>query len=590
VAATGLLLDCELPVGREGALVHNELVLSGWAVSPIGISGIAVQIGDRVWNASYGLDTPGLAERVGDLPNVARAGYHLRIDTSDWTPGPHYVTVAAFDLEGGRDAIEGPVEVQPFERASDPGIGAVPASDQETAIQLDEPLAAEGSREVTLPLRVTGWATAPSGVESVVVTVDGETRYEALRPIARPDLLGRHGPEIAGEAGFALELAPADCPPGPHTLAVVARARDGGTAGVAREVLCRAPTTPELRADAPIAWIEDHGDPPVDRARDPEVETLVAMWEDRATLAEADAAASRAEARFAQKRQEEALRAQRAAEEEVERQRAEVESARAELFAAPRPTTVRLALEHNARYAWAATVAAATRVLDVGCGTGAGTARLAEHAHTAVGVDVSPGAIEDARSSHGDEASFHEGDMRDLPFEAGEFDVVVCFEALTHVAETQLALDELRRVLRPGGTLLVSAPNPNAYPAGNPLHQVELTIEELARSLAARFPNVATYRQQTYFASLLGGAATIEHEDPRVQIEAGVTKLLGTPAGEELYRVAVATDAAALPPEPARLVLGGQLDYEEQASQLLAWQRRAIEAETDALVLRRLQD
>jgi SAM-dependent methyltransferase len=592
MAGMGLLLECDLPVGQEGTIAHNELVLSGWAVSPLGISGVAVQIGDRVWNASYGLDTPELAAQVGEVPNVTRAGYRLCIDTSRWTPGPHYVTVAAFDMEGGRSAVEGTVEVQPFDAGVETREPLAPSEDQLT-IQLDEPLSAAEPRELTLPLRVTGWASAASGIEAVVVTLDGKTQYEALRPIARPDLLDSHGPDVAANAGFALQLDPGECPPGLHTLTVVASARDGKTAGLERELTCRSPDAPETPPEpgtaAQVEWLEQRAIPQPRDGTDGSSATDTA-WRERALLAEADAAASRAAARLARKHQESALRARRVAEQEIERSRLDAEAARAELFAAPRVDAVRLALEHHARYGWAARLVSAGRVLDAGCGTGSGTARLAEHAHAAVGVDVSPGAIADARQRHGDEASFVEGDMRSLPFEAGEFDFVVCFEAFAHVAETELVLDELRRVLRPGGTLLVSSPNRGAYPTGNPLHLAELTADELEQALAARFANVATHRQQTYFASLLGTAATLGHADPRVQIEADVTKLVGTPPGQELYSVAVATDGS-LPPEPARLVLGEQLDYEQQARELAAWQRRTIDAETDALVLRRqLQD
>jgi hypothetical protein len=93
------------------------LVLSGWATSPLGIAGVVVQIEERQWNASYGLDTPALAG-TPESPHAERAGYRLRIDTSAWAPRPCYVTVAAFDLEGGRSAIEGSVEIRPFELPS----------------------------------------------------------------------------------------------------------------------------------------------------------------------------------------------------------------------------------------------------------------------------------------------------------------------------------------------------------------------------------------------------------------------------------------------------------------------------------------
>ena len=591
------LLDCDLPLGRLGVVAHNELVLSGWAISPLGVSGVAVQIEDRVWNAAYGLDTPWLVRQApAEAPNVTRAGYHLRIDTSDWVPGSYYVTVAAFDMQGGRQAVEGPVEIQPFETADDEG-GDLSGPTDGPVLHLDQPLTEDRPSEITLPLRVTGWATASHGIETVLVTLDGRVQYEALRPIARPELLDRHGAEIASKAGFALQFAVSECPPGPHALTVVARQRDGETVGVERRLICRPPAQPEPAPApgtvTPVEWLERRETPapgPGTLDRD----LTVAMWRDRALLAEADAAASRAEANLALREQESTLRDWRRAAAAIAGQLRTAEARRAEQFAreggsVPSTGQVHAGLEHHARYAWAARLSSAARVLDVACGTGAGTARPAQFAHEAVGVDVSPAAVEDARAAHGEAATFHVGDMRSLPFEAGEFDVVVCFEALTHVAETDLVLDELRRVLRPGGLLVVSCPNRDAYPPGNPLELAALGAGELERALSERFANVAVHGQQSYFAALLGTPATLAHSDPKVQIEADVLKLAATAPGAALHSVAVATDLQ-LPPEPAWLTLGEQPSAEEQRRQLEAWQQRAVEAEAEAAELRsRLQ-
>lgn len=242
--------------------------------------------------------------------------------------------------------------------------------------------------------------------------------------------------------------------------------------------------------------------------------------------------------------------------------------------------------ERQARYRWASRLAAGGRVLDAACGGGWGTAVLAESAAGAVGVDFSPAAIADARRDYGEVANFQEGDLRRLPFDAGEFDCVVCFEAIAHVADPEQALDELRRVLRPGGRLLVSTPNRDVYPGGNPLHLREMTSEDLEGLLAARFANVAMHRQQAYFASLLCGTAMLAQRDPTEQIEAAVRKIPGGPPGSELHAVAVATDgepAAA----PAWLVIGRDVDYEEQQRLLEEWRDRAVRAEAEALALRK---
>ncbi len=241
--------------------------------------------------------------------------------------------------------------------------------------------------------------------------------------------------------------------------------------------------------------------------------------------------------------------------------------------------------EHFARYGWAQRLVAGGRVLDVGCGSGHGTRLLAGHARQAVGVDISAVAVTEAMREHGDHAEFHQGDMCRLPFEDAEFDAIACFETISQTADVERALDELRRVLLPGGLLLISAPNRGVYPSGNPLHLTELTSRELEDALATRFANVAVHREQTYHATLLGTAATLAHDDPAVRIGADVTKIVGDSPGGELYAVAVASDGQ-LPPEPALVVLGKRIDLDEQRRLIELWQERCVRAEAEALALR----
>jgi SAM-dependent methyltransferase len=237
-----------------------------------------------------------------------------------------------------------------------------------------------------------------------------------------------------------------------------------------------------------------------------------------------------------------------------------------------------------ARYRWAAQAAIGVRVLDAACGTGWGTALLAETAAAAVGVDFSPAAIADASRDHGELAEFREGDLRALPFDDDEFDLVVCFEALAHVAEPGVVLDELRRVLRPTGLLLTSSPNPDVYPPGNPLQLTDLPPERLERLLTARFSKVVIHRQQSYFASLLGPTELLARNDPAVAVSASVVKLGGGPQGSELHAVAAASDGE-LPPPPAWIVLGEDADYVRQQELLDGWRERAVQAEAHALAL-----
>ena len=101
------------------------------------------------------------------------------------------------------------------------------------------------------------------------------------------------------------------------------------------------------------------------------------------------------------------------------------------------------------------------RVLDFGCGPGRISIGLAKAVEPGElhGIDMEESQVELARAAatvggH-DNATFHVGDVTDLPFEDESFDVAHCHALLNHVPETQTVLAEVKRVLKPGG--IVSA-------------------------------------------------------------------------------------------------------------------------------------
>jgi SAM-dependent methyltransferase len=101
-------------------------------------------------------------------------------------------------------------------------------------------------------------------------------------------------------------------------------------------------------------------------------------------------------------------------------------------------------------------------VLDVATGTGRlplALLRNLEFEGTIVGLDLSLGMLEEARrkaARYHDRVHWLWKDASDLPFVDGCFDAVTCLEALEFVPEPGGALMEMGRVLRPGGTLLVT--------------------------------------------------------------------------------------------------------------------------------------
>jgi SAM-dependent methyltransferase len=98
------------------------------------------------------------------------------------------------------------------------------------------------------------------------------------------------------------------------------------------------------------------------------------------------------------------------------------------------------------------------RVLDLGCGAGRFVAALRDAGADPVGVELAEAALERARrTAPGADLRLVEPDGS-LPVEHASVDLVWCSEVLEHVADTAHALLEVRRVLRPGGRLLVTVP------------------------------------------------------------------------------------------------------------------------------------
>ena len=98
------------------------------------------------------------------------------------------------------------------------------------------------------------------------------------------------------------------------------------------------------------------------------------------------------------------------------------------------------------------------RVLDLGCGAGRFVAALRDAGADAVGVELAEAALQRARANaSGADLRLVEGDGS-LPLEHASIDFVWCSEVLEHVADTEHLLLEVRRVLRPGGRLLVTVP------------------------------------------------------------------------------------------------------------------------------------
>lgn len=92
------------------------------------------------------------------------------------------------------------------------------------------------------------------------------------------------------------------------------------------------------------------------------------------------------------------------------------------------------------------------RLLEIGCGTGWATLAFSHAGYAATGIDLA-----DQFEAPG--CDLRVGDALDPPFPDDSFDAVVCHQCLEHVPDPRRALDQMRRVCRPGGVVAVVGPN-----------------------------------------------------------------------------------------------------------------------------------
>jgi SAM-dependent methyltransferase len=128
-----------------------------------------------------------------------------------------------------------------------------------------------------------------------------------------------------------------------------------------------------------------------------------------------------------------------------------------------RPLTARL---YRARLQLVVDLLGAGRypsLLEVGYGSGIFLPELARHADRLAAVDVhlESAGVEEMLRQLQVEVELREASLFELPFADGEFDGLVCVSVLEHLTELDDALDELRRVLRPGGVAVLGYPTRN---------------------------------------------------------------------------------------------------------------------------------
>ena len=147
-------------------------------------------------------------------------------------------------------------------------------------------------------------------------------------------------------------------------------------------------------------------------------------------------------------------------------------------------------------------------VLDIASGSGYGTYLLSSKASRAYGVDVSQEAIDYSTERYKrNNLTYLVGNCLAIPLETDSVDVLVSFETIEHFDNHQGFMDEIKRVLHPGGVLVISSPNKRLYTdipkTHNPYHVHELYTEEFRAILQTVFKHAVFFGQNYMLGSII---------------------------------------------------------------------------------------
>lgn len=130
------------------------------------------------------------------------------------------------------------------------------------------------------------------------------------------------------------------------------------------------------------------------------------------------------------------------------------------------------------------------RLLELGCGEGRGVEILAPHCDDYLGLDKIHEVIERL------DREYPDLDFRQAVFppfdglESNSYDVIVSFQVIEHIKNDKLFLEEIYRVLKPGGTAILTTPNIKKTLTRNPWHVREYTAQELTDLASSTFDRV----------------------------------------------------------------------------------------------------
>lgn len=222
-------------------------------------------------------------------------------------------------------------------------------------------------------------------------------------------------------------------------------------------------------------------------------------------------------------------------------------------------------IEHLHRYAIAMELVKNKKVLDIACGEGYGSNLLAKNAAHVTGVDINNDVVKLATGKYQKQKlEFFTGTVENIPAADKQFEVVVSFETLEHIADHKKMMDEIKRVLQPGGLLIISTPDKKNYTDNtgrkNPFHVKELYEEEFKTLLHQYFKNVQVFSQQITLSSVI----TSESSEGLKTYKGNYQEIKNDAGENRLYCIALASDTSL--PVINNSVFNGQSVFGEAVS------------------------
>jgi ubiquinone/menaquinone biosynthesis C-methylase UbiE len=204
---------------------------------------------------------------------------------------------------------------------------------------------------------------------------------------------------------------------------------------------------------------------------------------------------------------------------------------------------------HLHRYAISMDYISGKIVVDIASGEGYGSNLMAKNAKHVYGVDISEEAIMFASEKYKEtpNLNFIVGSVEKIPLDDHIADVIVSFETLEHTDKHNEMMSEIKRVLRPGGILLVSSPDKEFYTDKfnriNPYHTKELYFNEFKALLNKYFKTSFFYHQTFLTGSFIikenyKGNSMTEYSGDYLNISA--KKVLDFP----LFNISISSDGS----------------------------------------------